>query len=712
MSDDTNEVRATLIAAVEERRRRALDAYRADPARVQTDANREHEIAERGYHGVQVRELLQNAIDSALDAGRREGRVAVLFRRDSRTLCVANDGWPFDVRGIEALCCGDQSAKRGRQIGRYGVGFRAIAAVADYLEVQSAGAAFHFDRPHAEREIRAAVEQSGRAQPERTPLLPVPFLTESSRFELTAEDDLRWAITRITIQLRDDARTEAVARELGAIDAKFLAFIDGDLRVLLDDDGDCREIGSRRDAHGVTIRDGGNSFDGLTTLREAIDVPLDRREELKRDNTIAYRDSVDLHWCYDAAMRQGRWGEAGSLWLVFPLGDESSPVPGLLNAPWRTDTARQKVLPDNAWNDWLAECASRMIARELVNLSTASDPGRHLDFAPPRDLKGGGFQRSLAARIDSELRGTAWIPDSAGILRRSVDLFLPPAGLPRELLERWEELVDSRNAPYVHSSVAGRDDRRGRLKRIERSETEEATLAEWVSCLRVEDADSSVRAVELLAGVVAGGHEDGHALSDSPVVLCEDGRVRTPRECFVPVDADPDYAREHRGKWAVDFAVRTRAEGALRALGVESLDTRSGPEATLARLRELVDAALQNEDSDERRRRVGEDASRELEALREFSDEEAATIGAELWRLGGIPLRTMTGGWAWSCDLVDPRGVIVAAPYSGSTRPTEEGAWFAAPNALSALPKAFVDALLRREATPIQLVLLDRKSVV
>ncbi|WP_328698680.1 sacsin N-terminal ATP-binding-like domain-containing protein, partial [Cellulomonas citrea] len=118
-----------------------LGTWRSSPARLREDANTEEDHA-RGYYRDRVLvDLAQNASDAAVRAG-VPGRLLVRLEvdDDGLLLTVANTGAPLDAAGVAALASMRASAKRDETglVGRFGVGFAAVRAVADEIEVRSA----------------------------------------------------------------------------------------------------------------------------------------------------------------------------------------------------------------------------------------------------------------------------------------------------------------------------------------------------------------------------------------------------------------------------------------------------------------------------------------------------------------------------------------------------------------------------------------------
>ena len=147
-----------------------LDAWAASPARFREDANAEDDLALGGYRDRLVVELAQNASDV--------GPGTLRLRFADGVLEAANTGFPLTAAGLTALSTLRASSKRsGRTVGRFGVGFAAVAAVADEVVVASTSGSVRFSRAATLEAVRALPSLAAElaAREDRVPLLRLPF---------------------------------------------------------------------------------------------------------------------------------------------------------------------------------------------------------------------------------------------------------------------------------------------------------------------------------------------------------------------------------------------------------------------------------------------------------------------------------------------------------------------------------------------------------
>lgn len=117
-------------------------SWMASPTRLHEDTAAESDLVGVGYRDRLLTELVANAADAATEAG-AAGRVAVWI--DDGALHVANTGAPLDRSGVQALTALRSSSKSGEGlVGRFGVGFSAVAAVTDHVQIRSRTGSIEF----------------------------------------------------------------------------------------------------------------------------------------------------------------------------------------------------------------------------------------------------------------------------------------------------------------------------------------------------------------------------------------------------------------------------------------------------------------------------------------------------------------------------------------------------------------------------------------
>jgi hypothetical protein len=170
-----------------------------------------------------VVELAQNASDAAGSGG------SLSLSLVDGVLTAANTGEPLDAAGVSALATLRASAKRGgRTVGRFGVGFAAVAAVADEVVVASLSGAVRFSRQATYDAVVVVPSLADElsARDGRVPLLRLPWPSDErppAGFE-----------TVVRVAVRADA-VDAVQAMLAELDPTLLLVLPGLSRIAVGD---------------------------------------------------------------------------------------------------------------------------------------------------------------------------------------------------------------------------------------------------------------------------------------------------------------------------------------------------------------------------------------------------------------------------------------------------------------------------------------------
>ena len=339
-----------------------LTAWRSSPTRLLEDTNSEADLVRSGYRDRVLTELAQNAADAAARTG-IPGTLRVW--RDGRRLHVANTGAPLDATGVEALTALRASAKTDG-VGRFGVGFTAVLAISDDVEVRSTTGSIRFSAA-ATRDALAAHE------------LPAP---ESGAPVLR----LAWPSTTPPAPGSD---TEVVLDLRDGIDARSLL---ADFR--------------------------SEAVDLLLELPALVTVVVDGDE--------LTRTELDL----DSGLREirvgnQRWWEqrgASARWLVPVVDDRVAPVQhDVLRAPTRSD--EELSLPALVIGDVAMQPDRRRIlpgtrvehlAHGYARFVAAMPPARRADLVPAPGFARGEVDARLREAVLADLRAHPWLPAADG----------------------------------------------------------------------------------------------------------------------------------------------------------------------------------------------------------------------------------------------------------------------------------------------------------
>ena len=348
---------ASLRAAV-------LDAWGASPTRLAEDAAAEDDLARIGYRDRVITELAANAADAASIAG-TPGRLAISVGDDG-TVSVANTGAPLTADGVRSLAALRVSAKAGdATVGRFGVGFSAVVAVADEVAIRSRNGGVLFSRArtaHALDDAGIAVPPAGApllrlAWPDSTP----PAQGFDTEVVLTPRDD------GATIVAVAAEQTPMLLLELLALES-------------------------------ITV--------GGTTVRRTTETIGDPAHDV-----VAVGDAS---WVQVVA--------GGSRWLMPGTSVDPRPLEReRLRAPTVTDVeltlpalcvADVALTPDRRALDPSAEID--VGATGYHHLALALDPAVRLAVVPSPTIPAGAVDARLRAAVVADLTTGAWLPTATG----------------------------------------------------------------------------------------------------------------------------------------------------------------------------------------------------------------------------------------------------------------------------------------------------------
>ena len=525
--------------------RNTLEGYGKQPNWVTEHANQEADISKGGYAGRQLFELTQNGADAL--SGRKNGG-SIEIRLTRNFLYFADNGEEIDEGGVRALMHSHLSPKRGTaEIGRFGLGFKAVLGVTDSPEFFSRTGSFRFDRNDARRAIWEAVPDA-----ERYPVLRLAFPMNFAR-EVKKDRTLRglskWARNIVRLPLTEGGY-DNLEEQIREFPAEFLLFVKHVNRLNLGnlESRNVRTIAVERNRRECNLTDQATTRHWMLfsrTHKLSDDARADRR-------TLDDNDEVPIHW----AAPLDRLDRPGDFWAFFPTMTRSL-VAGILNAPWKTNEDRQNLLR-GPFNEELIEAAAALIADSLPDLADASDPARHID-ALPRRQEAGDSEQSIRLRehLFELLSERSIVPDQEGVQRRIEELNYPPEGLNEESLKLWADYPDRPKDWLHHKAIT-----RNRLAAIGRlfpdrqvwtsysvyrtvSGAPRATIQEWLEAL-VEGRSgegaiaASMAAVQTAAALPPDRRDESKELGQ--IVLTADGVLGAidPERLFLPDEGTAD----------------------------------------------------------------------------------------------------------------------------------------------------------------------------
>lgn len=620
-----------------------------------------------------IYELLQNAEDALA--------TTVEFALEEDRLTVSHDGKrPFSIADIESITGIGQSTKKDdpTQIGKFGVGFKAVFAYTTRPEVRSGEHSFAID----DLFVPAAIE--GSARPDLT-TFAFPFDRSDKPIE--------------------SARLE-VERGLSDLDEKTLLFLnhistityelhDGTVGIIERKPVDSRIIAIERsegddfvESHWLRLM-GNASVDGPSasalTVAAAFKVETADRPRSKR---AKQGDGQDL-----SARRSIVPVDDGDVSIYFPAVKESSGLRFHIHAPFASTVARDSVR-DDPGNVRLVQDIAKLVADALPGLCAdgliddsflAALPNEDDQIGHPYNLIRDGITEAFNELEITPVRGTAAGFAPARTLVASPSEFrnwLDPADLPTLLdlagietsvAPRWVRDRDGRAGKFLASLDTiefGWDELNQALEAVdsadliladvdEEYDEDDKTVARvWFSWLAAKSDDALLRFYQLI-GFGERRHEVYYGLEDVPIVRLMKRNIASHvrgTTTFLPSGrSDTVQARV-----PINLAYFDDDEDATRAANLKAFYRAAGTK----RWDESTRAERRLESYNDRNRPIpdGDDLTQHLADIRAFI-RYAAKLGTSRWKLASVPMflaEQSRGGQRW----VTARETFIDLPFS------------------------------------------------
>ncbi|NUS42885.1 MAG: ATP-binding protein, partial [Mycobacteriaceae bacterium] len=247
-------------------RESVLAAWRGSPTRLREDAASEGDLVRAGYRDRLLTELAQNAADAAAAAS-VAGRMSVELDSERRILRLSNTGAALTATGVQAMAALRASGKEATAdatgaVGRFGVGFTAVLAVADEIEVRSTSGSVRFSAADTARAVREAGIEAMVVPPALRLVWPVHTGPQAG-----------WD-TEVLLRLRGDVDPAALRASLRGEAAELLLELPALESITVDGD-EYRRAETELDGGVVEIRLSGERWWQFATPRARWLLPVD-----------------------------------------------------------------------------------------------------------------------------------------------------------------------------------------------------------------------------------------------------------------------------------------------------------------------------------------------------------------------------------------------------------------------------------------------------
>ena len=483
---------------VQEECDRRLRAYAAQPRDAVEHFETENEVLSGGYAYRQLYELIQNAADAVTVAGDAKGRIYVRLTPD--TLLAANSGEALDEDGIVALLNARSSAKRGNQIGRFGIGFKSLLKLGGPIDLVSRTIGLRFDPDVCRQRIRNHLDlpPDARAPGMRLAEVLDPHAPDSL---LSSTLGYSWATTVVSARITNESVFERIAKEMETFPSEFLLFLPADIELDLEVEGDGSRHISKRIEGDVSIVSDGSTETRWRLFETRVNV---ESSEARADAThTQVREDMPLAWAVPLGGRE----PAGRFWAFFPT-ETHSLTSGILNAPWKLNSDRTNLIR-GPWNEAIMESASELITGSLPELATPEDYGAPVSAFPRQPDRLDEIAVPLVNSLWGHILDARVLPATDGNVRK-------PDELRRHLTEdteicgQWAALAPPEaRAVYIHPDCYRLRNRISRLnalaaeaKRRGITVLQQVSVKGWLEALADTDVDHAKRVLSFVGNLL------------------------------------------------------------------------------------------------------------------------------------------------------------------------------------------------------------------
>ena len=549
---------SAIARTVEKVSSQTLGAYREAPKLIEEHFNLELAAVEGGYGRRQLYELVQNGADELLGSS---GRIEVVLTDE--VLYCANHGSPLSVEGISALLYSHLSAKKGMEIGRFGLGFKSVLGITTRPEIFSQSGSVRFDPDYARARIESVVGDSADKVPTLR-LAEVADVRAEADSDSTLAELMAWATTVVRLR-RDGDESSWLEDDFRNFPTEFLLFSPHVAELVLDDrvNAKRRVIASRAEGQDRVLVEGNSE-----THWRVFSVTHEPSPKARADaGRHADRDEIPIVWAVPTA-RRGR----GEFWAFFPTLDKTT-LSGVANAPWKLNEDRTRIL-EGPFNQELIEALGDLVLQNMEELVSTEDPGVVLDLMPARGRETAGWADEVLTDYINDGAGYyPSVPDQLGELELPSQINLHPEGVPRAALELWAS-AEGRPVNWCHPSVETRE-RRPRVELyLQPSGRRAEDVKTWLEALlprRGDKVAASATALKTASLLTQSDKEFEAAVARACIVLTEDAELvaLSGEDVFLraplPVEVNARYLHP-------EVAETSGAREAAIALGIREIE--------------------------------------------------------------------------------------------------------------------------------------------
>lgn len=401
-----------LKKAIDEFQKEQLEVYRAQHKRITRDANSVKE-AISSHRGRWPLELIQNSDDAK---ARR-----VLFHIAENEIWVADDGEGFPATAVESICGTHLSNKPAGNIGRKGVGFKAV------YEVTRTPKIFTKDRGGLEFCLQKAEEWFKchlSNLPGKVPYEWIPFFISPEDIEKDTmlSGLLSWASTVINLKC-DEYSPEQAIELINNLEAFQLLPFANIQKIEFVEDENSHYIAVKKNDDAWEVNDSRKqSPEHWKVLRERAITPPDILSTIDKDDHDLIKEVSFLVAAPiddDGVIRPLK--EEPNI-HVFYETKERSPIRVLLHAEYLVKGDRTAMVEGLPFNDWVTDNLAGFIVNFVESTYNSEEPSAYIRILKPwPDLSTHKVTKNLWDNIVENARSKLKLPDCEGRINLSLN---------------------------------------------------------------------------------------------------------------------------------------------------------------------------------------------------------------------------------------------------------------------------------------------------
>ncbi|GGK41362.1 MULTISPECIES: ATP-binding protein [Flavobacteriaceae] len=302
-----------------------IETYKINPSRIISDFRGEKQTTD-DYRGRQLLELLQNADDA------KTSEIGIFLDTENNKLSVANNGEPFDLKGIESLLLANFSPKNKKEfIGNKGLGFRSILNWTTEINVKTKEFVLTFSpdlaKENFEKFIPNYLERTNLIQENKKYLnkgevpMAILALPKYRNGNLNQEWDT-------IIELTYDKEIEGeIIEQLKTISPRILLFLNHTNQIEISGAGDLDTLITR-------------SF----IKEDKTEIEINEKQwHIEDSGEIAYPDDDEKFYQYKIAWQDDLSDEDSKFFTYFPT-EVNTQLPYLIHATFELNQSRNDLL--------------------------------------------------------------------------------------------------------------------------------------------------------------------------------------------------------------------------------------------------------------------------------------------------------------------------------------------------------------------------------